>query len=145
MLSVIETSASKIVFCLKFAKLAQSWIILYFVRLVVRRQRSVKDRSVSDSRHYHLPAFSRWSYRSIRADRGDTLANPVVKEGRGVPHPVTNEGMSSGTVCAGGTRSRRLPYSVTSGHSRLSHYISLPSGARIYLGTKFCRICKVHM
>lgn len=79
MLSVIETSASKIVFCLKFAKLAQSWIILYFVRLVVRRQRSVKDRSVSDSRHYHLPAFSRWSYRSTRADSGGYFSKSCCK------------------------------------------------------------------
>lgn len=68
MLSVIETPASKIVFCLKFAKLAQSWIILYFMRLVVRRQRSVNHRSVSDSRHYRLPAFSWWSYRSKKSD-----------------------------------------------------------------------------
>lgn len=69
MLSVIETPASKIVFCLKFAKLAQSWIILYFMRLVVRRQRSVNHRSVSDSRHCRLPAFSWWSYRSKKSDR----------------------------------------------------------------------------
>ena len=73
---------------------------------------------------------------------GDTLANPVVKEGRGVLQPVTNEVMCRG---AGGTRNRWLPYSVTSGHSSLSRHISLPLGERIYLGTKCCRICKVHI
>lgn len=104
-----------------------------------------RQRQVTHKRCYRLPAFNHWSCRSSRADLRDTLANPVVKEGRGVPQPVTNEAVSRGAGSAGVMRNRELPYSVSLRLSGLSHCISLPSGARIYLGTKFCGICKVHM
>jgi len=62
-----------------FEKLAQSWIILCFVRLVVKRQRSAKHRSVSDSRHCHLPAFSWRSYRCTRADHSGYFSSSCSK------------------------------------------------------------------
>jgi len=52
----------------------------------------------------------------------DILAAPVLKEGRGVPLPATNEAVSRDAGCSGGTRNRWLLYSVTSGHSSLSHH-----------------------
>lgn len=106
----------------------------------MRRQRQVTHR-----RRYRLPTFNRWSCRSSRADVRDTLANPIVKEGRGAPQPVRNAAVSRGAGSAGVARNSGLPYFVSLGLSGLSHCISLSSGARIYLGMKFCGICKVHV